>query len=121
MKLRNFFSQPKRRELDEELRFHFEALVEQNTKRGLMPEEARRQARVAFGDMERAAEQTSSQYPGWWLETLGQDVRYALRGLKRNLVFAIAAVATVVGYLRAPSARTTLLVSPGAVGLATRF
>ena len=95
MKLRNFFSQPKRRELDDELRFHFEALVEQNIKRGLSPEEARRQARVAFGDMERTADQTSSQYPGWWLETLGQDLRYALRGLKRNIVFAIAAVATL--------------------------
>jgi predicted permease len=95
VKLRNFFSLPKRRELDEELQFHFEALVEQNITRGLSREEARRQARVAFGDMERAAEQTSGQYPGWWLDTLGQDLRYALRGLRRNLVFAIAAVATL--------------------------
>lgn len=95
MKFRSIFSQPKRRDLDDELRFHFEALVEQNIKRGLAPEEARRQARVAFGDMERAAEQTSGQYPGWWLDTFGQDLRYALRGLRRNLVFATAAVATL--------------------------
>ena len=95
MKLRNFFSQPARRELDEELRFHFEALVEQNIKRGLSREEARRAARVAFGDMEKTAEQTSGQYPGWWLETLGQDIRYGLRGLRRNLLFAIASVVTL--------------------------
>ena len=95
MKLRAFFSQPPRRELDEELRFHFEALVEQNIKHGLSPEEARRAARVAFGDMEKAAEQTSGQYPGWWLETVGQDIRYGVRGLGRNLLFAVASVATL--------------------------
>jgi putative ABC transport system permease protein len=95
MKLRNFFSQPRRRELDEELRFHFERLVEENIKRGMNPEDARRQARVEFGDVEKSAEQTSGQYPGWWLETVGQDLRYGLRGLRRNLLFAVTAVTTL--------------------------
>lgn len=95
MKLRNFFHQPHRQELNEELLFHFESLVEQNVKRGMTPEAARKAARAAFGDMEKAAEETSGQYPGWWLDVLAQDVRYALRGLRRNLVFAVAAVVTL--------------------------
>jgi predicted permease len=95
VKLRNFFSQPQRRELDDELRFHFESLVEQNIRRGLNPEEARRAARAAFGDIEKAAEQTSGQYPGWWLETIGQDLRFGVRGLRRNLLFAVASVVTL--------------------------
>lgn len=95
MKLKNLFSQPARRELDEEMRFHFEALVEQNVKRGMTPGDARRAARAAFGDMEKAAEQTSGQYPGWWLDVFRQDVRYALRGLRRHLLFTIAGVLTL--------------------------
>ena len=95
MKLRNFFTKPQRRELDEEVRFHFERLVEENIKRGMSREHAERKARLDFGNIEKAAEQTSSQYPGWWLETLKQDTRYGLRGLRRNPVFAVAAVLTL--------------------------
>ena len=95
MKLKHLFSQPKRRELDEELRNHFEHLVQENLKRGLPPEEATWQARVAFGDFERAVEQTAEQYPGWWLDVLRQDIRYGARGLRRNPVFAVAAVLTL--------------------------
>ena len=95
MNLKKLFSQPAWSEVDEELRFHFEALVEQNIKRGLSPAEARRAARAAFGDMEKSAEQTSGEYPGWWLDVFRQDVRYALRGLRHNLLFAVAAVLTL--------------------------
>ena len=59
------------------------------------PVEARRKARLAFGDLEHAAEQTAGQYPGWWLDALRQDVRYGLRGLRLNLSFAVAAVLTL--------------------------
>ncbi|PYY14751.1 MAG: peptide ABC transporter permease, partial [Acidobacteria bacterium] len=95
MKLRHLFSPPNRRELDDELKFHFERLVQENLKLGLSPEDAQRKARVEFGNMEKTAEDTAEQYPGWWLEVLQQDVRYGLRGLRRNLVFATAAVLTL--------------------------
>jgi putative ABC transport system permease protein len=45
--------------------------------------------------VERAREQTYEQRPGWWLGTVAQDVRYALRGFRRNPVFTIAVIATL--------------------------
>jgi len=95
MKLKHLFSQPKSGALDDELKFHFEQLMQQKMQAGASEEEARRQARVEFGNMEKAIDDTASQYPGWWLEVLRQDLRYGLRGLRRNLVFGTAAVVTL--------------------------
>ena len=95
MKMRKLFTRSRRIEVDEELRFHLDALVEQNIKRGMTPEQARRAARASFGNVESAAERTSDQYRGWWMDVLRQDMRYALRGLRRNLLFAAASVLTL--------------------------
>jgi putative ABC transport system permease protein len=95
VKLKHLFSQPKRRELDDELKFHFESMVQQKIAGGLSEEEARSQARVEFGNIEKSIEETAGQYPGWWLDVLRQDLRYSIRGLQRNLVFASAAVVTL--------------------------
>jgi len=82
-------------EFDQELRFHVQQSVERNVASGMTPEEARRQALIEFGGVERAREQTYEQRPGWWLGTVAQDVRYALRGYRRNPVFTIAVIATL--------------------------
>jgi predicted permease len=82
-------------ELDEELRFHVEQSIESNMAAGMTAEEARRQAMVEFGGMERAREQCYEQRPGWWMGTVAQDMRYALRGFRRNPVFTIAVIATL--------------------------
>jgi predicted permease len=57
--------------------------------------EAHRQALVEFGGVERAREQCYEQRPGWRLGTVAQDVRYALRGFRRNPVFTITVIATL--------------------------
>ncbi|HYK36156.1 permease prefix domain 1-containing protein [Alloacidobacterium sp.] len=82
-------------EIDEELRFHIERQTELNIAAGMTPDEARRQALIAFGGIESARESCSEARPGWFLDTLRQDVRYALRGFGRNSVFAITALATL--------------------------
>ena len=82
-------------ETDEELQFHIERQVDANVAAGMMPREARRQALIAFGGVESAREGCSEARPGWFFDTLGQDVRYALRGFARNPVFAITALATL--------------------------
>jgi putative ABC transport system permease protein len=94
-RLRYLFIRRSQSELDEELNFHVEQSVERNVAVGMTAEEARRQAMIEFGGVERARELTYEQRPGWWLGTVEQDVRYALRGFRRNWVFAIAVIATL--------------------------
>jgi predicted permease len=88
-------SPPKPDELDEELRFHLEQATEARVAAGVAPEEARRQALIEFGGVERAREQAFEQQPMWWMGTVAQDVRYALRGFRRNWVFTVAVIATL--------------------------
>jgi putative ABC transport system permease protein len=83
------------RELDDEIAFHIEQAEAAERAAGHSPEEARRRARIAFGGVERTREQSWEQRPGWWLEMVGQDARYALRGLRCNLVFTVAVVVTL--------------------------
>jgi predicted permease len=94
-RLRFLFTRRKTDELEEELRFHVEQSVERNIAAGMTAEEARRQAMIDFGGAERAREQTYEQRPGWWLGTVEQDVRYALRGFRRNAVFTVTVIATL--------------------------
>ena len=61
----------------------------------MTPEEARRQAGIAFGGVERTREQCYEQRPGQLLDSALQDLRYALRWLGRNPVFTLAVIATL--------------------------
>jgi predicted permease len=94
-RVRSFFFRRKQGQLDEELQFHLDQATESNIAEGMTPAEARRHARVLFGGVEAAREQCHEQKPGWWLGTLTQDVRYALRGFRRNPVFALTVIATL--------------------------
>jgi putative ABC transport system permease protein len=94
-RIRFMFTRRKPDELEEELRFHVEQSVERNMAAGMRAGEARRQAMIDFGGVERAREQTYEQRPGWWLGTVEQDVRYALRGFRRNAVFTVTVIATL--------------------------
>jgi predicted permease len=83
-----------RRESDlaEELESHIQLLTEDNLRRGVPPEEARRQARLQFGGIESAKESYRDQRGLPFLNDLGQDVRYAFRGIRRNRGFATVAI-----------------------------
>jgi putative ABC transport system permease protein len=83
-------------EVDEELQFHLEQQIEANVRSSMSMEEARRQAGIAFGGVERAREQCREERPGFWLETLAQDVRYAVRGFRRNPTFSLTVVLTLM-------------------------
>jgi putative ABC transport system permease protein len=85
----------KRGELDEELEFHLEQAIASRMAAGVGPSEARRQALIEFGGIEPTRDQCERQRPGWWIGTVLQDLRYALRGFRRNPLFTISVLVTV--------------------------
>ena len=81
------------RELDDELRFHVEQQTEANIAAGMAPEEARRQALVALGGIDKTREEYRDALGFRLLEDLIRDLRYGLRQLRRSPGFSLTAVA----------------------------
>ena len=76
------------RELDAELRATFEALEEEHVRSGMSGPEARRAATLQLGRVQSLKEQVHDVKAGAFVESWIQDVRYALRLLRRGPLFA---------------------------------
>jgi putative ABC transport system permease protein len=86
------------RELDEELRFHIDQQTEKNIRCGLTPAEARRQAFIKFGGVERIKESTRDEFRPAFFEDFVRDLRYGARALGRAPGFtAVAALTLALG------------------------
>jgi predicted permease len=83
------------RELEEELTFHLEMQTRKHLAAGLHEDDARRHARIRFGPKALIEDQCRDARGISLLDTLGQDVRYALRSFRRAPTFAATVIATI--------------------------
>jgi putative ABC transport system permease protein len=83
------------RDMDQELRFHLEMEIEGNVRRGMSLPEARREALLRFGGVEKFKEECREVRGAPLIESLLQDVRYGARILFRNPGFTVVAVLTL--------------------------
>ena len=83
------------RELEDEMRFHLAARVEELTRGGMSPAEAKAQAARQFGNalLTRESSREIKLFP--WLESILQDVVFALRLCRKNTTVTAAAVVSL--------------------------
>src|SRR5262249_53705091 len=96
LRLAGLFGRGRReRELAEELDAHLQLSIDENIRRGMTPEEARRRARLDLGGVEATKEDVRARQGVPFLDKASQDVRYALRGMRKNAGFTAMVVLTL--------------------------
>jgi hypothetical protein len=106
-------------ELADELRIHREMAEDAARRSGATPEQARRESARAFGGVALALEDSRAVWRFAWLDSLAQDIRYALRGFRKSPGFAFTVIGTLalgLGILAASfSVFSALVLRPFAV------
>ena len=81
--------------LNRELRHHLAQLTAEYIRAGMSESEARRRARLEFGELEVIKEDCRDVRPRRWLDEILKDIQFAVRGFWCNSRFAVSAVAVI--------------------------
>ncbi|HEY1579385.1 MAG TPA: ABC transporter permease [Terracidiphilus sp.] len=103
----------RRRNADAELQAEMDVFLDEETAeniaRGMTPEEARRQARIKFGNSQKVRESLWTQNSAPVFGNFGRDLKYAIRTLSRTPGFSLIAVAVVALCLGAATSLFTIM------------
>jgi putative ABC transport system permease protein len=105
------------RDVDDELAFHLEMREEKLRAKGLSPHDAQTNARSRFGDPLRIRDEcvaidtryAQEMHLMEWFASVGADLRYALRSLRRTPAFTAVVILTLALGIGATSAIYTLV------------
>ncbi len=99
------------REIGDELQAHIDMRTDDNMTRGLTPADARREARLRFGNPTSTREHVAAADATLTLEAVRRDLRYAVRQLRRSPGFALTAILTLAVGIGGVSAVSSLVES----------
>jgi putative ABC transport system permease protein len=82
-------------DLSDEIEAHLDLMTADNVERGMPPDKARAAARRAFGNLTGTQEKARQAWQFPRLETVLQDIRYGLRGLRKSPSFSVVVILTL--------------------------
>jgi predicted permease len=90
-----FLKDARERDFADELESHLQMHIDDNIRRGMSPEEARRVAVMKLGGVDQAKEAYRDRATIPFVESVVQDLRFTLRQLRKNRAFTITATTMV--------------------------
>ena len=95
-RIANLFSRSKaEREIDAELRSHIEMRIDDNIANGMLPDDARRDAYMRFGNRTVIKERVAGEDAALVVENVWRDIRITCRQLSKSRSFTIPAIVTL--------------------------